>query len=88
MYLEVFLIISLCRNFIGDEDCLKPTLTEMKLEPADSDSTELQQSVSLRKVDKVRNLLVLAVLFIHGIHDILEDFPLIKWDFILKFPRR
>ena len=54
MYLEVFLIISLCRNFIGDEDCLKPSLTEMKLEPADSDSTELQQSVSLRKVDKVR----------------------------------
>ena len=43
-----------CRNFIGDEDCLKPALTEMKLEPADCDSGDLQAQVTTRKADKVR----------------------------------
>ena len=40
------------RNLMGDDDCLKPSLTEMKLEPADNDG-ELIQSPNIRKADKV-----------------------------------
>ena len=37
---------------MGDDDCLKPSLTEMKLEPADNDG-DLIQSPNIRKADKV-----------------------------------
>ena len=40
------------RNLMGDDDCLKPSLTEMKLEPADNDG-DLIQSPNIRKADKV-----------------------------------
>ena len=36
---------------MGEDDCIKPSLTEMKLEPADAD--DLQQSPNIRKADKV-----------------------------------
>ena len=36
---------------MGEDDCIKPSLTEMKLEPADAD--DLQQSPNVRKADKV-----------------------------------
>jgi len=45
------------RNFIGDEDCLKPALSEMKLEPADSDGPEVHQTINIRKADKIRAIL-------------------------------
>ena len=42
------------RNLIGDDDCLKPSLTEMKLEPADVEAGDIpHHGASTRKADKV-----------------------------------
>jgi len=48
------------RNLMGDDDCLKPSLTEMKLEPADNDG-DLIQSPNIRKADKIRAILTETV---------------------------
>ena len=46
-----------CRNLIGEDDCIKPSLTEMKLEPADHDDLrDIHQhspGPGVRKADKV-----------------------------------
>ena len=57
------------RNLIGDDDCLKPSLTEMKLEPADVEAGDIpHHGASTRKADKVciqehllMNLLLLKI---------------------------
>ena len=39
------------RNMVGDEDCLKPTLADMKLEPETENRIDIHSAV--RKSDKV-----------------------------------
>ena len=40
------------RNLVSEDDCIKASLTEMKLEPADND-LDIPQLSGARKADKV-----------------------------------
>ena len=40
------------RNLVSEDDCIKASLTEMKLEPADND-LDIPQVSGARKADKV-----------------------------------
>jgi len=42
------------RNMVGDEDCLKPTLADMKLEPETENRIDIHSAV--RKSDKIRQI--------------------------------
>ena len=43
------------RNLVSEDDCIKASLTEMKLEPADND-LDIPQVSGARKADKVHSL--------------------------------
>jgi len=42
------------RNIVGDDDCLKPSLADMKLEPETEHHLDLHSAV--RKSDKIRQI--------------------------------
>ena len=46
--------IALLRNLVSEDDCIKASLTEMKLEPADND-LDIPQVSGARKADKVNS---------------------------------
>lgn len=48
------------RNLVSEDDCIKASLTEMKLEPADND-LDIPQVSGARKADKIRAILTESV---------------------------
>ena len=50
--MQILIQFPLCRNLVSEDDCIKASLTEMKLEPADNDM-DIPQVSGARKADKV-----------------------------------
>ena len=65
-------------NIVGDEDCLKPSLTDMKLEPETENHLDMHSAV--RKSDKVS----LAIRWYHRFHK--DD--IIPWSKVSNCSRR
>ena len=53
------------RNLVSEDDCIKASLTEMKLEPADND-LDIPQVSGARKADKVDSFFFIFFFFTHS----------------------